>query len=61
VKPGARRGVVDRVQQGEQFARPVAVASGSYTLAELSAHDPWLALEELPSPSRFREMLMLDG
>jgi phosphoglycolate phosphatase len=42
-------------------ARTVAVASGSYTLAELSAHDPWLALEELPSPSRFRELLMLDG
>ena len=42
-------------------ARTVAVASGSYTLAELSAYDPWLALEKLPSPSRFRELLMLDG
>ena len=50
------------VDAGKEIgARTVAVASGAYTLAELSAHDPWLALAELPSPSRFRELLMLDG
>jgi phosphoglycolate phosphatase-like HAD superfamily hydrolase len=50
------------VDAGKEIgARTVAVASGSYTLAELSAHDPWLAVTELPSPSRFRELLMLDG
>lgn len=41
-------------------ARTVAVASGSYTVAELSADDPWLALERLPAPARFIELLMLD-
>jgi phosphoglycolate phosphatase len=34
---------------------------GARTVAIASGHDPWLALEELPSPSRFRELLMLDG
>jgi phosphoglycolate phosphatase-like HAD superfamily hydrolase len=38
----------------------VAVASGSYSVAELSANDPWLALERLPPPTRFIELLMLD-
>lgn len=41
-------------------ARTVAVASGSYALDELERHDPWLALERLPSPARFAELLMLD-
>jgi phosphoglycolate phosphatase len=41
-------------------ARTVAVASGSYGLEELSRYDPWLALERLPSPARFIELLMLD-
>jgi phosphoglycolate phosphatase len=41
-------------------ARTVAVASGSYSVAELSADDPWLALERLPPPARFIELLMLD-
>jgi phosphoglycolate phosphatase-like HAD superfamily hydrolase len=50
------------VLAGKQIgARTVAVASGTYMLAELSAHDPWLALESLPSPGRFRELLGLDG
>jgi phosphoglycolate phosphatase-like HAD superfamily hydrolase len=32
-------------------ARTVAVATGpGYALAQLRAHDPWLALEELPEP-----------
>jgi phosphoglycolate phosphatase len=41
-------------------ARTVAVASGSYGLQELSASDPWLALERLPEPARFIELLKLD-
>lgn len=41
-------------------ARTVAVASGSYDLDELSKHDPWLALEHLPGPTRFVEFLRLD-
>jgi phosphoglycolate phosphatase len=41
-------------------ARTVAVASGTYGLDELEACDPWLALERLPSPERFVELLGLD-
>jgi phosphoglycolate phosphatase len=41
-------------------ARTVAVASGTYPLDELLRHDPWLALERLPAPARFVELLMLD-
>jgi phosphoglycolate phosphatase-like HAD superfamily hydrolase len=41
-------------------ARTVAVASGRYSLAELSAHEPWLAIESLPSPPQFIELLMRD-
>ena len=37
--------------------RTLAVATGGYTAAELSAHDPWLLLDALPSPHRFREIL----
>jgi phosphoglycolate phosphatase len=49
------------VLAGKQIgARTVAVASGSYSIAELSADDPWLALERLPPPARFIELLMLD-
>jgi phosphoglycolate phosphatase len=40
-------------------ARTVAVASGTYSLDELERCDPWLALERLPSPARFTELLML--
>jgi phosphoglycolate phosphatase-like HAD superfamily hydrolase len=40
-------------------AHTIAVASGSYTLAELCEHDPWLALERLPEPARFSELLIL--
>ena len=41
-------------------ARTVAVASGTYTLSDLEREDPWLALESLPEPDRFAELLMLD-
>jgi phosphoglycolate phosphatase-like HAD superfamily hydrolase len=40
-------------------ARTVAVASGGFTAAELSAEQPWLLLEQLPAPSRFLELLEL--
>lgn len=40
--------------------RTVAVASGSYGLEELERCEPWLALERLPAPDRFIELLMLD-
>jgi phosphoglycolate phosphatase-like HAD superfamily hydrolase len=42
-------------------ARTVAVASGTYSVDELEAEDPWLVLERLPSPDRFAELLELDG
>jgi phosphoglycolate phosphatase-like HAD superfamily hydrolase len=44
-------------------ARTVAVATGpSYTLAELRACEPWLALEALPGPDKFMALLELpDG
>jgi phosphoglycolate phosphatase len=41
-------------------ARTVAVASGTYGLDELERCDPWLAVERLPDPARFIELLVLD-
>jgi phosphoglycolate phosphatase len=38
-------------------ARTVAVASGSYSLDQLADHRPWRALERLPGPERFIELL----
>jgi len=42
-------------------ARTIAVATGSYTVAQLAEHEPWLLLERLPAPARFRELLGLVG
>jgi phosphoglycolate phosphatase-like HAD superfamily hydrolase len=43
-------------------ARTVAVATGpSYTLAELEGCEPWLALQRLPEPERFLELLELES
>lgn len=42
-------------------ARTVAVASGSYTEDELRACEPWLVLDRIPEPTRFREVLGLAG
>jgi phosphoglycolate phosphatase len=42
-------------------ARTVAVASGPHGVDELAACDPWLLLEALPEPARFRELLSLGG
>jgi phosphoglycolate phosphatase-like HAD superfamily hydrolase len=41
-------------------ARTVAVASGPHGREELAACDPWLLLDALPEPPRFRELLRLD-
>jgi phosphoglycolate phosphatase-like HAD superfamily hydrolase len=38
-------------------ARAVGVAAGKHSLEDLEAEDPWLALERLPEPARFRELL----
>jgi phosphoglycolate phosphatase len=40
-------------------ARTIAVATGSYELHALAAHVPWLAVERLPDPARFAELLDL--
>jgi phosphoglycolate phosphatase len=40
-------------------ARSVAVASGGFGREELEASEPWLLLDELPSPDRFAEALGL--
>jgi phosphoglycolate phosphatase-like HAD superfamily hydrolase len=42
-------------------ARTVAVASGPYGLEELKESEPWLAIESLPDPERFVELLKLDS
>jgi phosphoglycolate phosphatase len=41
-------------------ARTVALATGSYGADELEACGPWLALERLPEPARFAELLGLE-
>jgi len=38
-------------------ARTIAVATGSYGLAELQASDPWVAIEHLPDPQAFRALV----
>ncbi len=40
-------------------AKTIAVATGSYSIADLAEHEPWLLLERLPEPERFRELLGL--
>jgi phosphoglycolate phosphatase len=41
-------------------ARTIAVASGSYTPEELEGFEPWIVLERLPEPERFRRLLGID-
>jgi phosphoglycolate phosphatase-like HAD superfamily hydrolase len=38
-------------------ARAVAVASGTYTVADLRTHEPWWVIERLPEPAAFLERL----
>jgi phosphoglycolate phosphatase-like HAD superfamily hydrolase len=40
-------------------ARTVAVATGSYSLEQLEATEPWAAVEQLPEPADFRALLEL--
>jgi phosphoglycolate phosphatase len=41
-------------------ARTIAVATGGYSLDELSAHRPWRVFEQLPPPAEFLELIGLD-
>ena len=38
-------------------ARTIAVATGSFGAAELREHDPWLVVDRIPEPPRFRALL----
>ncbi len=38
-------------------ARTIAVATGGYTVEELSAHHPWRVFAELPPPSEFLRLI----
>lgn len=40
-------------------AKTIAVATGSYSVEELAAEEPWKTLEQLPEPAAFRELLGL--
>ena len=40
-------------------ARTIAVATGGYSIEELSAHQPWRVMPELPAPADFMELLEL--
>ena len=40
-------------------ARTIAVATGGYSVDELSAHRPWRVFEELPPPAEFLELIGL--
>ena len=40
-------------------ARTIAVATGGYSLEELSAHQAWRVMAELPPPSDFMDLLQL--
>jgi phosphoglycolate phosphatase len=40
-------------------ARTIAVATGSFSAAELAAEDPWRVLERIPEPGAFRGLLEL--
>jgi len=40
-------------------ARTIAVATGGYSVAELTAHHPWRVFEELPPPDEFLDVIGL--
>lgn len=40
-------------------ARTIAVATGGYSVDELSAHRPWRVFEQLPAPAEFLELIGL--
>jgi phosphoglycolate phosphatase len=41
-------------------ARTLAVASGSHSVADLVACEPWIVLERIPEPAVFRKLLGID-
>lgn len=42
-------------------ARTIAVSSGEYSSESLSAHQPWVVIEAIPEPDRFRALVGLDN
>jgi phosphoglycolate phosphatase len=42
-------------------ARTIALATGSYTLDQLEATEPWTVLESLPEPASFRRLIGLQA
>jgi phosphoglycolate phosphatase-like HAD superfamily hydrolase len=40
-------------------ARTIAVATGGYSVEELSAHQPWRVFEQLPPPDAFLDLIGL--
>src|SRR5688572_4262781 len=38
-------------------ARTIAVATGGYSIDELTPHAPWLAVEQLPPPAEFLRLI----
>jgi phosphoglycolate phosphatase len=40
-------------------AQTIAVASGAYAAEELASFDPWIVLERLPDPERFRQLVSI--
>jgi len=42
-------------------ARTIAVATGSYSLAELESEQPWAAVERIPEPAELRALLGLSS
>jgi len=41
-------------------ARTIAVATGGYSIDELSAYRPWRVFEQLPPPAEFLDLIGLD-
>jgi phosphoglycolate phosphatase-like HAD superfamily hydrolase len=38
-------------------ARTIAVATGGYSITELTQHHPWLVVEQLPAPAEFERLI----
>lgn len=48
----------DDIACGKAIGAPtIAVATGTYTREQLAARQPWLVLDELPSPGAFLELV----
>jgi phosphoglycolate phosphatase len=42
-------------------ARTIALATGTHSAEELAACEPWVVLDRIPEPARFRELIGLAG